>query len=82
MAQLVIDYMENHGTRFLKQSIPVRIDRDDNGTLHVTWKESVTGETHQETFETVLFAIGKFCETSSFKPPNDLTFESVMNPKV
>ena len=59
MAELATDYMESHGTRFLKQCVPVRIDKADNGLLHVTWKESVTGETHQETFETVLFAIGK-----------------------
>ena len=59
MAQLATDYMEGHGTRFLKQCIPVRIDKADDGLLHVTWKESVTGETYQEPFETVLFAIGK-----------------------
>ena len=59
MAELATDYMESHGTRFLKQCVPVRIDKADSGLLHVTWKESVTGETHQETFETVLFAIGK-----------------------
>ena len=59
MAHLATDYMENHGTRFLKQCVPVRIDKADNGLLHVTWKESVTGESHQEPFETVLFAIGK-----------------------
>lgn len=64
MAQLATDYMENHGTRFLKQCVPVRIDKADNGLLHVTWKESVTGESHQETFETVLFAIGRDPETS------------------
>ena len=59
MSQLVTDYMENHGTRFLRQCVPVRIDKEDNGLLHVTWKETVTGESHRETFETVLFAIGK-----------------------
>ena len=59
MAQLATNYMETHGTRFLKQCVPVRIDKADNGLLRVTWKESVSGESHQETFETVLFAIGK-----------------------
>lgn len=63
MAQLATDYMEGHGTRFLKQCIPVRIDKADDGLLHVTWKESVTGETYQEPFETVLFAIGRDPET-------------------
>lgn len=66
MAQLTTEYMENHGTRFLKQCVPVRIDKADNGLLHVTWKESVTGESHQETFETVLFAIGKSVSIKSF----------------
>ncbi|XP_068737214.1 thioredoxin reductase 2, mitochondrial-like isoform X2 [Montipora capricornis] len=64
MAKLVTDYMENHGTRFLKQCVPVRIDKKDNGLLHVTWKETVTGESHQETFDTVLFAIGRDAETA------------------
>ncbi|KAK2560265.1 Thioredoxin reductase 2 [Acropora cervicornis] len=64
MAGLVTDYMENHGTRFLKQCVPVRIDKGDNGLLHVTWKETVTGESHQEAFQTVLFAIGRDAETS------------------
>lgn len=64
MAQLVSDYMENHGTRFLKHCVPVRVDKDDSGLLHVTWKETETGKSHQETFETVLFAIGRDPETS------------------
>ena len=59
MAGLVTDYMEYHGTRFLRQCVPVRIDKGDNGLLHVTWKETITGESHQEAFQTVLFAIGK-----------------------
>lgn len=63
MAQLVTDYMENHGTRFLKQCVPVEIDKDDSGLLHVTWKETVTGESHRDTFDTVLFAIGRDPET-------------------
>ena len=59
MAQLATDYMENHGTRIIKQCVPVRIEKADDGLLHVTWKDSVTGESHKEPFETVLFAIGK-----------------------
>ena len=59
MAQLATDYMESHGTRIIKQCVPVRIDKADDGLLHVTWKDSVTGESHKEPFETVLFAIGK-----------------------
>lgn len=59
MAQLATDYMESHGTRIIKQCVPVQIDKADDGLLHVTWKDSVTGESHKEPFETVLFAIGK-----------------------
>ena len=59
MAQLATDYMESHGTRIIKQCVPVRIEKADDGLLHVTWKDSVTGESHKEPFETVLFAIGK-----------------------
>lgn len=59
MAQLATDYMESHGTRIIKKCVPVRIDKTDDGLLHVTWKDSVTGEASKEPFETVLFAIGK-----------------------
>ena len=59
MAQLATDYMESHGTRIIKQCVPVRIDKADDGLLHVTWKDSVTEEARKEPFETVLFAIGK-----------------------
>lgn len=59
MAQLATDYMESHGTRIIKKCVPVRIDKTDDGLLHVTWKDSVTGESRKEPFETVLFAIGK-----------------------
>ncbi|RMX52297.1 hypothetical protein pdam_00010349 [Pocillopora damicornis] len=64
MAQLATDYMESHGTRIIKQCVPVRIDKADDGLLHVTWKDSVTGESRKEPFETVLFAIGRDPETS------------------
>ena len=59
MAQLATDYMESHGTRIIKKCVPVRIDKAADGLLHVTWKDSVTGESRKEPFETVLFAIGK-----------------------
>ena len=60
MAGLVTDYMEHHGTRFLKQCVPVRVDKVNDGVLHVTWKQTVTGEIISGEFDTVLFAIGKY----------------------
>lgn len=64
MAQLATDYMESHGTRIIKKCVPVQIDKADDELLHVTWKDSVTGESRKEPFETVLFAIGRDPETS------------------
>ena len=62
MAELVAAYMADHGTKFIRQCVPVSVEKDDEDQLHVTWKNLVTDEEDRGTFDTVLFAVGKEAE--------------------
>ena len=64
MAKLVTDYMTVHGTRFVRNCVPVRLARSDEGKLLVHWKSLSSGEEEEEDFDTVMFAVGK-----SLSPP-------------
>ena len=57
MANLLADYMENEGTRFIRQSVPISIEKESDGRLNVTYRVA-TGHTHTEAFDTVLIAVG------------------------
>lgn len=59
MAELAVSYMERHGTRFLRQSVPICVEKTNAGKLNVTWKNVSSGEEGREEFDTVLMAIGK-----------------------
>uniref|UniRef100_A0A8C8MKQ4 Thioredoxin-disulfide reductase n=1 Tax=Oncorhynchus tshawytscha TaxID=74940 RepID=A0A8C8MKQ4_ONCTS len=52
MAGLVTDYMEAYGTKFSWRSVPKRLDKLSSGTL-------------QDTFDSVLWAVGRASETKS-----------------
>lgn len=73
MSTLVTDYMASHGTRFLKGCIPLRVKRLPDNQLQVTWKDVASGREDTDTFNTVLWAIGKVCEprvrVESVAPP-------------
>ncbi len=40
MANMIVEYMENHGTRFIRQSIPTKIEKLPNGKLKVYWNHT------------------------------------------
>ncbi|XP_007557004.1 thioredoxin reductase 2, tandem duplicate 2 [Poecilia formosa] len=65
MAGLVTDYMEAYGTRFVWGSVPQRVDRLPSGPLQVTWNDSETGREHKDTFDSVLWAVGRAPETKT-----------------
>ncbi|XP_033748831.1 thioredoxin reductase 2, mitochondrial-like [Pecten maximus] len=62
LANLVTDYMENNGTRFLKQCIPLGVVKNGEGKLEVTYQDG-NGNQIQETFDTILMAIGRYSVT-------------------
>ncbi|XP_068099361.1 thioredoxin reductase 2, mitochondrial [Hyperolius riggenbachi] len=63
MANLVADYMESYGTKFLKKCIPSRVEKLQSGQLQVTWKNTETGGEGKDAFDTVMWAVGRAPET-------------------
>ncbi|KAM6965580.1 thioredoxin reductase 2, tandem duplicate 2 [Aplochiton taeniatus] len=63
MAGLVTDYMEAYGTRFLWRCVPQRVDKLSSGALQVTWTDTQTGQEHKDTYDSVLWAVGRAPET-------------------
>lgn len=77
MAGLVTDYMEAYGTKFAWQCVPKRVDKLSSGVLQVTWMDNNTGNEHKDTYDSVLWAVGKFVHgshlwVSSFKSETNL----------
>ncbi|XP_028312989.1 thioredoxin reductase 2, tandem duplicate 2 isoform X2 [Gouania willdenowi] len=63
IAGLVTDYMEAYGTRFLWKCVPKRVERLASGALQVTWANASTGSEEKDTFDSVLWAVGRAPET-------------------
>eukprot|EP01017_Pseudomicrothorax_dubius_P043481 TRINITY_DN724_c0_g1_i1.p1 TRINITY_DN724_c0_g1~~TRINITY_DN724_c0_g1_i1.p1 ORF type:complete len:519 (+),score=117.57 TRINITY_DN724_c0_g1_i1:89-1558(+) len=57
MAQKIGRYMEKHGTKFIYEATPTKIEKTEDGRLRVTWKGK-DGE-HSDVFDTVFSAIGR-----------------------
>jgi len=62
MANMVVDYMEAHGTAFIRGAQPSKIEKLESGKLQVTFASSAGHESQQE-FDTVLFAVGRKADT-------------------
>eukprot|EP00062_Callorhinchus_milii_P016298 gi/632967690/ref/XP_007900117.1/ PREDICTED: thioredoxin reductase 2, mitochondrial [Callorhinchus milii] len=63
MAQLVTDHMVSHGTRLLWKCVPRSVERETSGRLHVTWSDQQSGRVEGDTFDTVMWAVGRTAET-------------------
>ena len=59
MSYLVIDAMQEHGTQFLMQCVPTKIEKDESGKLKVTWKDANNHSEVSDTFDTIMMAVGK-----------------------
>lgn len=59
------NYMEEHGTKFIRQSVPAKIEKLEDGRLRVTWTNRVDGSEHSDVFDTVLSATGRYADTAS-----------------
>jgi thioredoxin reductase (NADPH) len=63
MANMIGEHMELYHTKFIKGAVPVKLEKPDpNGQILVTFKDA-EGE-KQESFDTVMFAIGRYADTS------------------
>ncbi|XP_038839176.1 thioredoxin reductase 2, tandem duplicate 2 [Salvelinus namaycush] len=65
MAGLVTDYMEAYGTKFTWRSVPKSVDKLSSGALQVTWTDEQTGKDQRDTFDSVLWAVGRAPETKT-----------------
>ncbi|XP_043924633.1 thioredoxin reductase 2, mitochondrial [Protopterus annectens] len=65
MSYLVTDYMESYGTKFLWRCIPTRVEKLDNGQLNVSWRSVESGTEEKDTFDTVMWAVGRAPETKT-----------------
>jgi len=65
MSKLVVEYMKNHGTKFLEGYIPTKIERIETGKLAVSFAPSISSSPYtsdsiqQDHFDTVIAAIGR-----------------------
>ncbi|KAG5840454.1 hypothetical protein ANANG_G00188990 [Anguilla anguilla] len=63
MAGLVTDYMDSYGTKFSWECVPNKVEKLASGALRVTWEDPGSRAEASDTFDTVLWAIGRAAET-------------------
>uniref|UniRef100_A0A803Y1Y3 thioredoxin-disulfide reductase (NADPH) n=1 Tax=Meleagris gallopavo TaxID=9103 RepID=A0A803Y1Y3_MELGA len=59
MASLVTEHMESYGTKFLKKCVPMKVEKLESGRLQVTWKNTDLGTEEMDSFDTVMWAVGR-----------------------
>ncbi|XP_053948113.1 thioredoxin reductase 2, mitochondrial isoform X1 [Anastrepha ludens] len=59
MAGIIKDSMVERGVKFLFTTLPKAVEKTNDGRFLVKWSNSNTGEEGSDTFDTVLFAIGR-----------------------
>lgn len=59
MATLVCEEMADRGVKFLNKTLPVSITKLEDGKLKVQYRTASNEEVHEDTFDTVLMAVGR-----------------------
>lgn len=57
----IADYMEQTGTKFIREAIPSKITKLEDGKLEVSWQSG--GEEKKDIFDTVIAAVGREADT-------------------
>ncbi|KAK2522907.1 Txnrd2 [Columba guinea] len=65
MASLVTEHMESYGTKFLKRCFPTKVEKLQNNRLQVTWKNTDLGTEETDSFDTVMWAVGRAPDTGT-----------------
>lgn len=60
MASLVTEHMESYGTKFLKRCFPTKVEKLESDRLQVTWKNAELDTEENDSFNTVMWAVGKY----------------------
>uniref|UniRef100_A0A8C0E9L8 thioredoxin-disulfide reductase (NADPH) n=2 Tax=Bubo bubo TaxID=30461 RepID=A0A8C0E9L8_BUBBB len=65
MASLVTEHMESYGTKFLKRCFPTKVEKLESNRLQVTWKNTDLGTEETDSFDTVMWAVGRAPDTEA-----------------
>ncbi|KFV76857.1 hypothetical protein N308_04245, partial [Struthio camelus australis] len=65
MSSLVTEHMESYGTKFLKKCIPTKVEKLESNKLQVTWKNTDFGTEETDSFDTVMWAVGRVPDTKT-----------------
>ncbi|NXU83067.1 TRXR2 reductase, partial [Xiphorhynchus elegans] len=65
MASLVTEHMESYGTKFLKRCFPTKVEKLKSNRLQVTWKNTDLGTEESDSFDTVMWAVGRAPDTKT-----------------
>ena len=63
IAEQIAGHMERHGTRMLRQAVPVKFEGAEGGKVKVVYLNTDTGVEASEVFDTVVLATGRDAET-------------------
>ena len=69
VAEKIVKYMGEHGTRFLRDSQPTTFEKQEDGKIKVTFENTMFGNTFEETFDTVVCAVGRDAVTEGLDLP-------------
>ncbi|RMC05895.1 hypothetical protein DUI87_17439 [Hirundo rustica rustica] len=65
MASLVTEHMESYGTKFLKRCFPTKVEKLKSNRLQVTWKNADLDTEETDSFDTVMWAVGRAPDTKT-----------------
>uniref|UniRef100_A0A8C3NEQ1 thioredoxin-disulfide reductase (NADPH) n=1 Tax=Geospiza parvula TaxID=87175 RepID=A0A8C3NEQ1_GEOPR len=65
MASLVTEHMESYGTKFLKRCFPTKVEKLESNRLQVTWKNAGLDTEETDSFNTVMWAVGRAPDTKT-----------------
>ncbi|NXR40025.1 TRXR2 reductase, partial [Zosterops hypoxanthus] len=65
MASLVTEHMESYGTKFLKRCFPTKVEKLKSNRLQVTWKNADLDKEETDSFDTVMWAVGRAPDTKT-----------------
>lgn len=59
IASAIVEHMERHGTKFLREVVPTKFEKTADGKVKVTYKSTNLGFEAEAVFDTVVLAVGR-----------------------
>lgn len=59
ISNMIVEHMERHGTKFLREMVPTKFERTEDGKVKVTYKSQQFGFEAENVFDTVVLAVGR-----------------------